>query len=126
MYNSINSLGWLVLIVGAVIVYKWVRKKVFGVILLTLAVLAAGAVSLKAKTPLWFETSADGEAPIDAKDGDLYCCIGSRSTGENFSASSWFFSYWKGSFSWRKPAFSMLSSGGSKSGRRQKAARLFR
>lgn len=81
MYNIISSLGWLTLIIGAIIVCKWVKKKVLGVILLILAVLAVGAVSLKARTSLWFETPAEaaqflakGEM-IAAIEGQDSCCL---------------------------------------------------
>lgn len=59
MYNIVNSLSWVTLIVCAFIVYKWVKKKVLGVVVLILAVLAVGAVSLKVRTSLWFETPAE-------------------------------------------------------------------
>ena len=81
MYNSINPLGWLTLIIGAVIVYKWVKRKALGVVVLILAVLAVGAVSLKVRTSLWFETPAEAaQFPADgtmiaAIEGQDSCCL---------------------------------------------------
>lgn len=73
MYNSINPLGWLTLIIGAVIVYKWVKRKALGVVVLILAVIAVGAVSLKVRTSLWFETPA--EAALFPADGTMIAAI---------------------------------------------------
>lgn len=81
MYYAVNLLAWIAIIVGVYIIHKKVKKKVLGVAVLILAVLACCALSLKVNTSVWFDTPSDvakylsNGKMIAAIEGQDTCCI---------------------------------------------------
>ena len=82
MYIIVNLLAWITIIIGALIVRKRVKKKVFGVAIIVLTFIVVGVLSLKINNSLLYDTPEDvmqylfrGEiVDVDGLCGGRYFC----------------------------------------------------
>lgn len=90
MYIIVNLLAWITLIIGALIVRKRVKKKVFGVAIIALAFIVVGVLSLKINNSLLYDTPEDvmqylfrGEI-VDVVEGPDSCCVVTRKGNSSY------------------------------------------
>lgn len=90
MYILVNSLAWVALIIGALIIRKRVKKKVFGIAILVLVFIAAGVLSQKINNSWLYDTPEDavrylfrGEI-VDVVEGPDSCCVVTRKGNSSY------------------------------------------
>lgn len=81
MYNIVHVLQWIVLIAGTAIIYKWVKKKILGIIVLVIVIFAMGALNIS----MPFDTPDDainhlvhGKIVGTVEGQDSYCVVTSK------------------------------------------------